>query len=150
LRLLNHSGPGQDERFVVPSFAARIARMEKGLIPLLLTVGNLDVERDFLDVEDVLDAYMEALALSGSAKGFDVYNVASGRMRSIRSILDRLVGIAAVKPSVEQASELMRPGEIRRTACDASAFRARTGWRPRRDFDDTLAATLEWWRGHLA
>ena len=150
LRLLNHSGPGQDERFVVPSFAAQIARIEKGLIPPRLAVGNLDVNRDFLDVADVIDAYMKALVLADSAKGFQIYNIASGKLRSIRSILDRLVGLAQVKPSVEQSSELVRPVEIRSTLCDASAFQARTGWRPKRDFDETTAAILEWWRSHVS
>jgi GDP-4-dehydro-6-deoxy-D-mannose reductase len=149
LRLLNHSGPGQDERFVVPNFAAQIARIEKGMAAPVLTVGNLDAERDFLDVEDVLDAYMAALALSRSAQGFQVYNVASGRTRSIRSILDRLIALATVTPSVEQAAERMRPADIARTACDAAAFRARTGWQPKRDFDDTLSAILDWWRGRV-
>jgi GDP-4-dehydro-6-deoxy-D-mannose reductase len=150
LRLLNHSGPGQDERFVVPSFAARIARIEKGLSPPSLEVGNLEARRDFLDIDDVIEAYMETLRLADSANGFQVYNIASGRPRSIGSILDRLIGLAKVKPTVLQAPELMRPGEIASTLCDASAFRARTGWQPTRDFDDTTAAILDWWRAHVA
>ena len=150
LRLLNHSGPGQDERFVVPSFAAQIARIEKGLIPPSLAVGNLDVERDFLDVEDVIDAYMKALALADSARGFQIYNIASGRPRSIGSVLDHLISLANVKPSVRRAAELMRPGEISRTLCDVSAFQMLTGWRPLRDFDETTAAILEWWRARVS
>jgi GDP-4-dehydro-6-deoxy-D-mannose reductase len=147
LRLLNHSGPGQDERFVVPNFAAQIARIEKGLMEPKLSVGNLDVERDFLDIDDVIDAYMDALALAGEAKGFQIYNIASGRLRSIASLLDRLISLTPVKPRVERASGLVRAGEIAATRCDTSAFQARTGWRPKRDFDDTIAAILDWWRG---
>jgi GDP-4-dehydro-6-deoxy-D-mannose reductase len=149
LRLLNHSGPGQDERFVVPSFAAQIARIEKGLAEPKLSVGNLDAERDFLDVEDVIDAYMAALAVADGAKGFAVFNIASGRLRSIASILDRLMALSRARPAVERASGRMRAGEITATRCDTSAFAARTGWRPRRDFDDTIAAILDWWRSHI-
>ena len=149
LRLLNHSGPGQDERFVVPSFAAQIARIEKGMIPAKLTVGNLDVKRDFLDVEDVIDAYLAALTLADSAKGFQIYNIASGRPRSIGSILDRLVSLTPLKFSIERALELTRRREIASASCDASAFRALTGWRPSRDFDETTEAILDWWRTRL-
>jgi GDP-4-dehydro-6-deoxy-D-mannose reductase len=149
LRLLNHSGPGQDERFVVPSFAAQIARIEKGLIESKLSVGNLDVERDFLDIDDVIDAYMDALTLADRAEGFAIFNVASGRLRSIASILDRLISLTPASLSVERAEGRMRAADIAATRCDTSAFTARTGWRPRRDFEDTIAAILDWWRGRV-
>jgi GDP-4-dehydro-6-deoxy-D-mannose reductase len=149
LRLLNHSGPGQDERFVVPSFAAQIARIEKGLVPATLSVGNLEVERDFLDVEDVIDAYLAALRIADQAVGFQLYNVASGKPRSIASILERLIALSRAKPEVERASRRVRAGEIASTRCDSSAFRTRTGWRPTRDFDDTIAAILDWWRARV-
>jgi GDP-4-dehydro-6-deoxy-D-mannose reductase len=146
LRLLNHSGPGQDERFVVPSFAAQIARIEKGSVEPKLTVGNLDAERDFLDVDDVIDAYMATLALADQAKAFAVFNIASGRLRSIGSILDRLIGLTSAKLTVERIASRLRASDIAATRCDTSAFIARTGWRPQRDFDDTTAAILDWWR----
>jgi len=42
-----------------------------------------------------------------------------------------------------------RPGHDRRYALDATRLRA-TGWRPRRAFDDGLAATVEWYRAQRA
>lgn len=149
LRLLNHTGPGQDERFVVPSFAAQIARIEKGIVPPTLSVGNLDAERDFLDVDDVIDAYLKALELAGSASGFEVFNVASGQPRSIRSILDGLAVMSTAHFSIEKDPARLRPSDIPRTVCDSSAFRSRTGWTPSRSFDATLASVLEWWRAHV-
>lgn len=149
LRLLNHTGPGQDERFVVPTFAAQLARIEKGLIPPRMSVGNLAAERDFMDVDDVIDAYVAALRLADAATGFQVFNVASGAPRSIRSILDTLLSLASANPSVEQNAGAMRANEIARTVCDTSSFRAATGWRPSRDFKETLARTLDWWRAQV-
>lgn len=149
LRLLNHTGPGQDERFVVPTFAAQLARIEKGLAPPRMKVGNLSAERDFMDVEDVIDAYVAALKLADGANGFQVFNVASGAPRSIRSILDTLLSLSSASPAVEQNPGAMRANEIARTVCDTSSFRAATGWRPRQDFSATLARTLDWWRGRV-
>lgn len=149
LRLLNHTGPGQDERFVVPTFAAQLARIEKGLAPPRMKVGNLSAERDFMDVEDVIDAYVAALKLADSANGFQVFNVASGAPRSIRSILDTLLSLSSASPAVEQNPGAMRANEIARTVCDTSSFRAATGWQPGQEFSATLARTLDWWRGRV-
>lgn len=146
LRLLNHTGPGQDERFVVPSFAAQIARIEKGSVPPNLSVGNLEAERDFLDVDDVIDAYLKALDLAGSASGFEVFNIASGQPRAISSILDALTAMSTARFSIAQDPARLRASDIPRTVCDASAFSARTGWAPSRAFDATLASVLDWWR----
>lgn len=149
LRLLNHIGPGQDERFVVPGFAAQIARIEKGLIPPKLMVGNLAAERDFVDVDDVIDAYLATLTSGDGEPGFTVYNVASGQPRSIRSILDRLIALSTARFDVEPDPARLRPSEIARTLSDASAFRQRTGWQPKRDLDGTLSQILDWWRERI-
>lgn len=147
LRLLNHIGPGQDERFAVPGFAAQIARIEKGLVPPKLMVGNLAAERDFLAVDDVIEAYLDVLALGRGEPGFSVYNVASGEPRSIASILERLTALSTAKFETVSDPARLRPAEIARTLCDASAFRKLTGWRPRRDLDAALKEILDWWRG---
>ncbi len=56
-RSFNHIGPGQDARFAVPSFARQLAAIAAGAEPVL-HVGNLKALRDFLDVRDVVSAYI--------------------------------------------------------------------------------------------
>jgi GDP-4-dehydro-6-deoxy-D-mannose reductase len=146
LRLLNHTGPGQDERFVVPSFAAQVARIEAGLLPPRLLVGNLSSERDFLDIRDVIDAYLKTLRHVRQASGFEVFNVASGEVRSITSIVEQLRSLSTRTFDIEVDPARNRPVEIPRTLCDSSAFRDRFGWQPSRNFDDTLREVLDWWR----
>ena len=95
LRPFNHIGPGQSEAFVVPAFAMQIARIEAGLAPPVIRVGNLDAQRDFLDVRDVANAYalvMKNLERMGSGT---VLNIASGIPRRISDILASLVGKVA-------------------------------------------------------
>jgi GDP-4-dehydro-6-deoxy-D-mannose reductase len=149
LRLLNHTGPGQDERFVVPAFAAQIARIESDSRIGSLRIGNLAAERDFLDVGDVIDAYLAALRLADSAAGFSLYNVASGLPRSIRSILDALIAHSGASFEIEIDPHRLRKADIPRTLCDPSRFREATGWQPTRNFDDTLRDVLVWWRRKL-
>jgi GDP-4-dehydro-6-deoxy-D-mannose reductase len=146
LRLLNHTGPGQDERFVVPSFAAQIARIETGELPPRVLVGNLSSERDFLDVRDIVDAYLKTLQHARSASGFQVFNVASGRLRSIASIVQHLRSLSTADFDIEVDEARNRPVDIPRTLCDSTAFRERFDWRPTHNFDDTLREVLDWWR----
>src|SRR5690606_1372211 len=63
MRPLNHIGSGQDTRFVVSAFARQIVEIEHGLREPLINVGNLDAERDFLSVDDVISAYACGLFL---------------------------------------------------------------------------------------
>ena len=146
LRLLNYTGPGQDERFVVPSFAAQVARIETGMLPPRLAVGNLSSERDFLDVRDVIDAYLKTLRHARQASGFQVFNVASGQVRSIASIVERLRSLSTRAFEIEVDATRNRAADIPRTLCNSTAFRDRFGWQPSRDFDDTLREVLDWWR----
>ena len=60
-RPFNHTGPGQDVRFVLPSLAQQIADVEAGRRPPRLELGNLEASRDFLDVRDVCAAYIAML-----------------------------------------------------------------------------------------
>jgi len=126
-RAFNHIGPGQDRRFAVASFALQLARIAAGGDPLLL-VGNLDAERDFLDVRDVVAAYV--LLLEGGGASGEVYNVASGRAVAMREILRQLVTIARVGVEIRDDPERSRPSDIPRLAGDAAKLRAATGWEP--------------------
>ena len=60
LRPFNHTGPGQSEDFVVASFAAQIARIERGEQMPVIRVGDLTSRRDFVDVHDVVGAIAES------------------------------------------------------------------------------------------
>ena len=61
VRPFNHTGPGHDARFVIPSFARQLAEIEAGDREPVLRVGNLDVARDFTDARDMVRAYRLAL-----------------------------------------------------------------------------------------
>lgn len=125
-RTFNTIGPTQDERFVVASFAAQLARIAAGSSPQLL-VGNLQAARDFLDVRDVVRAY---IALARNGERGEIYNVCSGSAVSIRDVLRELIGIARVPVEVREDPARMRPAEIPLSVGDPSKLRACTGWQP--------------------
>jgi GDP-4-dehydro-6-deoxy-D-mannose reductase len=146
LRPLNHVGPGQSPRFAVASFARQIALVEAGAQPPVIRAGALDRRRDFLDVRDVCDAYAAALARMDSLPAGTVLNLASGRLRQLGDVLADMMRIAGVRAEVEQERSALRPTDLAATPCSAEAARAALGWAPRRDWDRTLAETIDSWR----
>ncbi len=150
LRPFNHIGPGQDERFVVASFAGQIARIEANCAPPLLEVGNLSSYRDFLDVADVAGAYVELIGRAESLPDGSVFNISSGVPRTIASVLDGLRMRARVPFEIRIAPERVRPSEIPLAAGDATRLREATGWQPRVAWDDALTRVLDDARTRLA
>ncbi len=146
-RPFNHTGPGQSPDFVCSEFARAVAAAETGVGPRKLCVGNLDVERDFSDVRDVVRGY---LALFEKGVAGEAYNLASGRAVAVRSILDRLLGESQVEITVETDPKKVRPKELQRIQASISKVSAATGWQPEIPLEKTLSDLLAYWRDELA
>jgi len=144
VRAFNHTGPGQSMRFVVSDFAHQVAEIEAGLRPARLRVGNLESLRDFLDVDDVIEAYLALLDRSVPA---NIYNVASGQGVSIRSLLEGLCELADVQPVIETDSDRHRPTDW--LVGDASRLRSVCDWQPQIPLRATLQRVLDHWRTQL-
>jgi GDP-4-dehydro-6-deoxy-D-mannose reductase len=142
-RPFNHTGPGQTEDFVLPSFAAQIARIERGRQPPVLKVGNLDAMRDFLDVRDVADAYARCILRSADLAPGMVLNIASGVPVSIRTLLDQMLAQACVPIRVEIDPARWRANDLPCFVGDATAARRALGWAPRYDGAALALALLE-------
>lgn len=141
-RAFNHIGPGQSDRFVVPALTQQLAAIAAGGAPVLL-VGNLNAARDFLDVRDVVAAY---LALAASGESGQTYNVCRGAAVKVRDLLRDLIAIAGVPVEVREDPQRMRPLDVPLFVGSAEKLRARTGWRPavplERSLRDIYAAAL--------
>ena len=146
VRPFNHIGPRQGESFVVSSFAKQIAMIEAGQQEPVIHVGNLSARRDFTDVRDVVRAYY--LVVTQGQPG-EVYNIGSGRSRSIQGILDILVSLGHVAVRVEQDLARMRPSDTPEIRCDASKLQAVTGWEPTIPLEQSLRDVLDDWRARI-
>ena len=112
----------------------------------MIRVGNLDARRDFLDVRDVADAYLNLALSSFSFQPGLVLNLASGTGRRIGDILDELVSLASVKIRVEPDPSRLRVNETPFANADASRIRGLIDWEPQIPWSKTLAVVLEFWR----
>lgn len=142
-RPFNHIGPRQSGNFVVPAFAKQIAEIEAGIREPVLKVGNLESERDFTDVRDIVRAYW--LLLKEGEPGV-AYNIASGTSYKIQEVLDILLKLSKVKPQVETVPELMRPSDTPVVTGDASRLKSLGDWQPTVPLQQSLKDTLDYWR----
>ncbi|MEP0313266.1 MAG: GDP-mannose 4,6-dehydratase [Hyphomonas sp.] len=145
-RAFNHTGPGQPADYVIPSFARQVASIEADQTDPVLKVGNLDAYRDFLDVRDVANAYVRAIAEDVDTGPEPVFNISSGTSRRIGEILDALIARSKVDIRTEIDPGRLRPSEVERAAGDNKRAATRLDWEPAVPFDDTLQAVLEFWR----
>jgi GDP-4-dehydro-6-deoxy-D-mannose reductase len=147
VRPFNHTGPGQDARFVIPHFARQLAEIEARARAPVLQVGNLDVWRDFTDVRDMVRAYRLAVRLGDPG---DVYNIGRGSSVRIGDVVRDLLALCRTPVRVEVSSELVRPTDVPRQEANCARFRALTGWEPTIPWHDTLRDTFLYWRQRAA
>jgi GDP-4-dehydro-6-deoxy-D-mannose reductase len=74
--------------------------------------------------------------------GGRVFNVASGRVVTMRAVIDRLAALAGWPVTIMRDPELARANDPPVIRGDFSALHALTGWEPRFDIDRTLADLL--------
>ena len=143
-RSFNHTGPGQNAAFVLPSFAHQLAEIAQGRREARLRVGNLDSVRDFLDVRDVVEAYTRLLE-PGVPLG--AYNVASGAGTTLRDHLETLMRLSDVAPAIDVDPERFRPTD--HSVGNSAKLGEATGWAPNIPFADTLEQLAAHWRDRV-
>ncbi len=143
MRPFNHIGPRQRRGFVAPDFAAQIAEIESGLRPPVMSVGQLDVARDFSDVRDIVRGYV--LAAERGVPG-EVYNIGACEAHTVRELLVALLSHASVEIEVRQDPQRLRPVDTPKIVGDCSKLRSQTGWEPQIPFEQTVRDVLDDWR----
>jgi len=139
----NHIGPGQSPKFVTSSFASQMAEIARGESEPIMRVGNLDSEKNFTDVRDIVRAYR--LLIERGAPN-QAYNIASPKHTRIRELFDLLADIAGISPKVEVEPKYFRPTEVA-PYLNTDALQAQTNWKPgiplRKTVEDLYQSLLQ-------
>ena len=140
-RLANVYGGGDlNWSRIVPDTARALVRGER---PVIASDGT--PERDYLYVEDAVDAYMTiADSLTEPANYGRAWNVGSDRPVSVRALVRTLSEVAGSELEPEVRGTPVA-GRTDRQYLDSSAIRDELGWRARWGLDDGLTATYEWY-----
>lgn len=142
IRPFLQTGPRRSARFAAGSFARQIAEIAAGLREPIVSVGSIDLLRDFTDVRDAVRGY--GLIAERGVAG-EVYNLASGIPHSLRDMLRVMLQTADVDAQLVHDPALAREGEAPLLVGDPSKFRAATGWQPEISFEASAADTVIYW-----
>lgn len=146
-RLANVYGGGDVNwsRIVPDSCRALVA----GSAPVIRSDGT--PERDYLFVDDAVDAYLAvAASLDEPRFGGRAWNAGWGAPVSVRELVERLIAVAGRDVEPDVRGDGVPDGEIDRQYLDAGAIRAELGWEPRVPLDDGLARAYAWYSALLA
>jgi GDP-4-dehydro-6-deoxy-D-mannose reductase len=146
-RAFNHEGPRRGEVFVTSNFAKQIAEIEAGLRLPVIHHGNLDAQRDWTDVRDMVRAYWESV--HKCVPGED-YVIASGVTRTIRSMLDYLLSLSTHKIECKLDESRLRPSDVQILLGDPAKFKKATGWEQTITFEQTMEDLLNYWRKEIS
>ena len=105
-RPFNYTGRGQDVNFVIPKLAKHFAERADSI-----SLGNLDVEREFNDVQMVCDAY---LCLMKHGRPGEAYNVCSGQPHTLREVIACFEKVTDHRMDVEINPAFVRSNEVHR------------------------------------
>lgn len=141
-RPFNHIGPGQNPGLLVPDVAQQIIACEKGSQSEVM-VGNLDSQRDYTDVRDIVRAY-RLLLEKGVAD--ETYNICSGKPLSGHDIVDGLMKAAGSTAPLKEDPAKMRPSDIPELYGNVNKLVQATGWQPEIALETTLADVIADWR----
>jgi dTDP-L-rhamnose 4-epimerase len=141
LRLFNVYGPGQalsnPYTGVLAIFASRLLN---GNRPSVFEDGRQ--RRDFVHVEDVVQAFMLALETPSVAGG--VFNIGSGHSISISEVARRLAAAMGRPELTPHVLGKARAGDIRHCFADIGAARRELGFVPQRSLDQGMQELAAW------
>lgn len=134
LRLFNAYGPGQKGSFLVPTIARQAADTSISEI----VVADLAPRRDFVHVDDVVEALISTVGLPGGG----TYNVGSGQSHSVGDVIAACLKAAGTTKPYKDRGE-RRANEVMDVVADISALTAATGWCPQIGFEQGMKSVIE-------
>ena len=146
-RAFQHTGPGHVGAYAMADWAQQLAEIEAGPGSGAIRCGNIEVERDYLDVRDVASAY-RAIAFDG--KPGEIYNVSSDVPRTMRSLLEGLIAAFGVEVVIEVDPDRFRSVDQQVFYGDSAKARSETGWLPDYEIERTLADLADFWRTRVS
>jgi nucleoside-diphosphate-sugar epimerase len=134
-RPFNYTGPGQAKHFVIP----KIVQHFRERAPFI-ELGNLNVSRDFSDVDDVVAAY---LALLESDVHSEIVNICSGQGVALLDVIRAMNQLARYQIEVRVNPEFVRENEVPRLVGSNAKLRALLKLPQPRPFAETLQRMYE-------
>jgi dTDP-glucose 4,6-dehydratase len=140
-RASNNYGPYQFPEKLIPLMISNA--MEDKPVPIY---GDGMQIRDWLHVDDHCRAI---LAVIERGRAGEIYNIGGSRALPNMEVVRRILDAAGKSYSLMQTVK-DRPGHDRRYALSSEKVTRETGWTPRQAFEESLQATIDWYRANAA
>ena len=139
-RPFNHLGPGQRPELVVPSLLRRLSSASPDDKSPVLMAGWNSV-RDFIDVRDVVSAYLAILDLDGPAES--TFNVCTGRATSIEEVVKTVLDLQGVQREIQFQGHPNSTDDIPYLVGDPTRLAEVAGWTANHSLSDSLRTMLQ-------
>lgn len=145
-RAFSHSGPGQRTVAVLSDWCFQAAKIELGVRQPEISVGNMEVTRDYADVRDVVRGY---LAILNDGEPGKPYNVCSGKGYRLDDLLDIIISFSSKKIRIVPDPSKLRPVDIPILVGSPERLVNETGWQPQIEIKQTLKDLYSYWIEYL-
>ena len=147
-RMFTHTGPRRGDVFAESTFAKQIAMIERGAIPPVVKVGNLDSLRTWSDVRDAVRAYYMLVTVNPVPGEY--YNIGGSYSCTVGDMLRFLLSLSTrTDIQIETDPARLRPIDADLQVPDTRKFQTHTGWKPLIPFEQTMRDLLDYWRGRV-
>ncbi len=140
LRIFNVYGPGQKMNFLVPTILSQLFPKGSGY---KVRLGDIRAARDYLYIDDVIEAFVRVLTAQTLVPGYQVCNVASGIPVSAADIVKQISAIMGHEIEVEADSSRVRADELDEEYGSFARIEELFGWRPAETLESGLARTIK-------
>ena len=106
--------------------------------------GDGSVERDYIHVSDVAEAFAKALAYEGAEQ---VFNVATGRGTSLNELVRIIESVTGLNVKVDYRPG--RPFDVPVSVLDSQRAREGLGWSPSIGLREGIGQTVRWMSGKV-
>ena len=143
LRLYSVYGPFEDSSRLIPALAL------KGLAHQLPPLVSPDTARDFIDVEDVVAAFVAAAENIGPRIAGASFNIGTGRRLRIREVAEIAKRLFDVPDDAHFATLPARAWDLTDWYSNPARAEAVLGWKAEIRFEDGLARASRWWNAEI-
>lgn len=141
LRTFNEIGPGMSGRFSISDFCKQFAEEPDQMVEL--HVGNVNTERDYTDVRDLVKAF---ISLSENGHAGEVYNAGAGHAVKVSTVVEILEKLTGKQAHFITDFSRMRLIDTPKLESDNRKIENDTGWKTTINLEDTIHDMYEYWK----
>jgi len=143
LRLYSVYGPFEDSSRLIPVLCERSL---KGELP---TFAQAEVARDFVYIDDVVEAFIDAALRMCPEIAGESFNIGSGTETSLAALADTSKRLFSIETMPEFSVTAGRAWDVNSWFADTTKANKLIKWSAKTNLNDGLKQTRDWWQNHL-